>query len=478
MDRKKSASIPLLTRGDFDAGIGIFFDGFTKILVALGVWSVSLSLPADVVFRGVMPAVFLTILLSNGGIWLYYRLQRRADLVAIPAGIQSFRVFVWLFSIIVPTFNSTSDPLLALQVGVVAHLLSGLIFIAGIYLMPYILKLIPDAALFGSIAGGAMAFMILQSLDSVLSQPLIGLLAMGIIFVSYFADWRPQLPAALIAMLVGVILNVFSGEIVWSKLSEAEIGFFLPRLQRAVLDKDVWVYVLKFLPLIIVFSLDEVITGLQAVAQATLCGDDHDAKKPLLICGIADVVGSLFGNPLAVGLYWGYPAWKKVGARTGYHLIAIVAYGLISMTGIGSYVVEIIPLASVLPLLIFVGISSFSQAFSTFDQKYYPALTLALVPLLINFIGNNASLDNLSGLSKLGYGAPMLALLIASAMIYLIDRQWLRLALISLFALLLSLVGVLHSPGLIGTADFHLAKDFVMIYIIGFGWSMLQYLRK
>ena len=47
----------------------------------------------------------------NGGLWLYYRhiAKSRGDgnLTAVPAGLQAGRMFIWLYSIMLPVFSAT-----------------------------------------------------------------------------------------------------------------------------------------------------------------------------------------------------------------------------------------------------------------------------------------------------------------------------------------------------------------------------------
>ena len=137
-----------------------------------------------------------------------------------------------------------------------------------------------------------------------------------------------------------------------------------------VFDKPVYA-LLPFCMVIIVFSLNEVITGIQAVEQAKECGDTFfTTTKPLVLCGVASMVGALFGNPLAVGLYWGYPGWKKMGSGTGYHLGIVGLYALVGLTGLSAIITAFIPEAVVLPILVFVGISSYSQAFETTSKAW------------------------------------------------------------------------------------------------------------
>ena len=42
------------------------------------------------------------------------------DLTAVPAGLQAGRMFIWLFSIMLPVYLSTNDAELAFKVGVLA----------------------------------------------------------------------------------------------------------------------------------------------------------------------------------------------------------------------------------------------------------------------------------------------------------------------------------------------------------------------
>ena len=67
---------------------------------------------------------------------------------------------------------------MAFKVGVLAHFIGGAVFIIGAFVVPKILKIVPAGALFGSLAGGAMAFLILQSMDGTLKMPLVGWLSL------------------------------------------------------------------------------------------------------------------------------------------------------------------------------------------------------------------------------------------------------------------------------------------------------------
>ncbi len=320
-----SVKIPLFKKADLDASIGVFFDGFSKVIVAVAILLGTFSLDGGTVFGTMMPGVLVTVLVMNGGLWLYYRHIAKsrgdANLTAVPAGLQAGRMFIWLYSIMLPVFNTTGDAEMAFKVGVLAHFIGGAVFIIGAFVVPLILSIVPAGALFGSLAGGAMAFLILQSMDGTLKMPLVGWLSLIVLFVIYLGKVNTKLPAALIAIVVGAGIAWATGSMSFSTVTDSlqNLNFYIPNVTFGIFSGDVISQTLPFLPIVIVFSLNEVITGIQAVEQAKECGDTFfTTTKPLVLCGVASsMVGALFGNPLAVGLYWGYPGWKKMGSGTG-----------------------------------------------------------------------------------------------------------------------------------------------------------------
>ena len=101
-----------------------------------------------------------------------------------------------------PVYLSTNDAELAFKVGVLAHLIGGIVFIIGAFVVPILLKIVPAGALFGSLAGGAMAFLILQPMNGTLNMPVVGWLSMIVLFIIYIGHVEVKLPAALIAMVL------------------------------------------------------------------------------------------------------------------------------------------------------------------------------------------------------------------------------------------------------------------------------------
>ena len=89
----EKAGIPFFKKADLDASIGVFFDGFSKVIVAIAILAGTFGLDGGTIFGTMMPGVFLTVVILNGGLWLYYRkiaaYRGDPDLTAIPAGLQA-----------------------------------------------------------------------------------------------------------------------------------------------------------------------------------------------------------------------------------------------------------------------------------------------------------------------------------------------------------------------------------------------------
>lgn len=468
-----NVKIPLFKKADLDASIGVFFDGFSKVIVAIAILVGTFGLAGETVFGTMMPGVLVSAIVLHGGLWLYYRsvAKQRGDsnLTAIPGGIQAGRLFIWLFSIMLPVYMQTNDADMAFKVGVFAHFIGGAVFVIGAFVVPKILKIVPAGALFGALAGGALAFLVLQPMDGILKMPLVGWLTLIVLFVIYLGKIQTKLPAALIAIVIGAAIAWVSGVMAPSAITDslANVGFYLPTPFLGMFNPEVMANTVPFLPIVIVFSLNEVITGIQGVEQAVECGDDYfTTTKPLVIAGIASMVGALFGSPLAVGLYWGYPGWKKMGSGTGYHLGIAVLYALVGLTGLTAIINAFIPEATVLPILVFVGLTSFAQAFEVVKKKYYPAVIMAAIPVVMDFIVGNVAEGSLAGFAMFKPGSAFIGLLIGCIFVFIIDNNWKAVAVVNVIALALTAVGMIHSPSIVLTEGYVFVTEFIIAYAV------------
>ena len=118
-----------------------------------------------------------------------------------------------------------------------------------------------------------------------------------------------------------------------------------------------------------------------------------------------------------------------------------------------------------LPILVFVGISSYSQAFEVVTKKYYPAVIMASLPVVMDFIMDNVAEGKLAGFSA------FVGLLVGCVFVFIIDNDWLKASITNVVALALTGIGMIHSPGLLFTESYSPNLGFVAVYcvlIVGF----------
>ena len=125
-----------------------------------------------------------------------------------------------------------------------------------------------------------------------------------------------------------------------------------------------------------------------------------------------------------------------------------------------------IPEAVVLPILVFVGISSYSQAFEVVDRKYFPAVIMASLPVVMDFIVDNMREGALPGFMAFDPGSAFVGLLVGCVFVFIIDNNWKNASITNAAALALTGIGMIHSPGILGTAAYAPDMGFVQVYIV------------
>lgn len=480
-------------KNDTDAMLGVFFDGIPKIIAGVGIMIGVLGMSNQTVYKNILPGIGLAVALLSVYFWYEGILlaKKRDDLsvVAMPGGLVAGRFFVWLFAIMGPTFWSTKDAVLAWQVGLWAQILGGVVFAVAALVSGYLLKIIPKGALFGSLAGGALAWLFLAPIGDVFARPTIGMLSMFLLLLLYMGNFKTKLPTAIIAIGLGTIIGWASGQmdLIALKTSVTHIGFNVPIFNLSFLNKVAFMQTLKFLPIIVAFSFGEVISGIQAIEQADAGGDIYDSKRILLGTTLTSMITAFFGNPFPMGTYWGHSTWKKINAGTSYMLANGMLYLILCCTGLVAIVTAFIPVESALPLLVFIGIASAAQAFEIAEKKYYSAVILAMgIPLIELLWGKitaaaaltqNWTLQNLNsqgiatGYEVLNYGASFTGLIWGAMFCFIIDNNWKKAKLTALVGVVLSFIGVIHSSQLKINANFEIT---ILYLIVGLTLLFLE----
>ena len=365
---------------------------------------------SDLLLKFILPGAAVSLLVGN----LFYasqahRLARREgrdDVTALPYGINTPSLLVYIFFVMVPVYSRAMaggvEPEAAARsawlMGLVACLGSGLIELIGSFFAESIRKHTPRAALLSTLAGIAIGFISMTFALQIYQRPVIAMVPMAIIFMTYFAQVRLPLglPGGFVAVLVGTtcgwllpmaLPESLSGPPM-SATSVAEAwnlrGTYLP----AFVGNEVWQLLREpsqwvgYLSVIIPMGLFNVLGSLQNIESAEAAGDRYSARPAMLANALGTIGASLFGSCFPTTIYIGHPGWKEMGARAGYSTLNGLVITLICFTGTVACISRIIPLEAGIAIVLWIGIIITAQAFQTTPKEHAPAAATGLFPAI------------------------------------------------------------------------------------------------
>ena len=140
------------------------------------------------------------------------------------------------------------------------------------------------------------------------------------------------------------------------------------------------------LPLIIPFALLTVVGGVNNTESARVAGDDYDVRSILLAEAAATLLAGLAGGVAQTTPYIGHPAFKEMGARSGYTLLTGVFIGVGGMLGFLANLIEMVPLAVLAPVLVFLALNITAQAFSAVPARHAIAIAVSFFPSIARLL--------------------------------------------------------------------------------------------
>ncbi|PIU18922.1 MAG: xanthine/uracil/vitamin C permease, partial [Elusimicrobia bacterium CG08_land_8_20_14_0_20_44_26] len=159
---------PLFHRDDVTAFWALFADNLANIVISTGICLTVFKMPPEVVFGRILPGMGISLL---AGLSFYSYLakklaerERRNDVTALPYGISTPIMFVYLFGVIGPVYWKLSAAgisdasVIAWRVGVAAAVVGGILEMAGSISGKYLKKIIPRAGMLGTLAGIAIVW--------------------------------------------------------------------------------------------------------------------------------------------------------------------------------------------------------------------------------------------------------------------------------------------------------------------------------
>lgn len=474
---------PWFVPGDLNGFFGLVVDNLSILgFIAMALVGI-FGFPAEVVFTRMFPGTALGVLLGNlAYTWMARRLAARTgrdDVTAMPLGLDAPTSIGMALLVLGPGFvafkagglDEQAAAIATWQLGMASLVVMGLLKTVLSFAGDWITRVLPRAALLGSIGGAALALLGFLPLVELLRHPVVGLVTLGLLLYVLVARGALPLriPGVLLAFLVGTTLYYGLG------LAGLGVpGFAVPEPVRLSPQLPLpglgfvegMSATVPYLPLLLPFGLLMVVGGINVSESARAAGDDYRTRDVLLVEALSTLVAGVCGGVAQTTPYIGQPAYKQMGARSGYTLLTGLFVGIGGMLGIVAGLVQWLPLAVLAPIIVYVGIGITVQAFQATPARHAPAVVLAFLPslayLLAIKLGNPAwiaperfaalyaetgahGLPELATLVTLGNGFIITAMLWATALVAMIEGRTRAAAGVLLLCAGLTLFGVIHS---------------------------------
>ncbi len=475
-----------LVRRDIDGFFGLALDNFIQILLIVNLCSGVLGFSPTLIYGRILPGVALSLIVGNIYYsWLAYqqaKREQRDDITALPYGINTVSLFAYIFLVMLPVklaalANGASTEQaaeLAWQAGLVACLGSGIIEFGGAWIGNMLRRMAPRAALLSTLGGIAITFIAIGFLFRTFANPVVGLVPLGVILLTYFGGVRFGIPGGLLAVLLGIALAWATGLMSWDNVRFAAalqpIGVYFPGFWLG----DLWAareVLLEYLSIILPMGVFNLIGSIQNLESAEAAGDAYPAAPCLAANGIGTLVAAICGSCFPTTIYIGHPGWKALGARVGYSVLNAIAMGLLCLSGTVALLAYFVPIEAGMAIVLWIGIVIVAQGFEVTPRHHAPAVVVGLLPAIAAW----AALIAKNSLRAAGLGTPdkpltvdlvplfqlsdtyidgafaleqgfiFSATILSAITVFIIERQFLQAAYWSLGAAVLSWVGLMHS---------------------------------
>ncbi len=497
-------------RGDIDGFFGLAIDNLVQLLLIDALCRFVLKFDSELIYGHVLPGVAVSLLIGN----LFYAWQarelarrtRRKDVCALPYGINTVSLIAHVFLVMLPAKLDAdkNTPALAAEIawqaGMVACLGSGLIEFVGSFFAQYLRRITPRAALLSTLAGIAVGFISMTFFFRIFAHPMIGFLTLGIVLLTYFGKVRFKggIPGGLVAVGLGTALAWLTGVAPVSDVKVLSPQLYLPipvigDLLRGLSNG----YLTKYLPIIIPMGLFNLIGSLQNIESAEAAGDRFAVTPSLVTNGLGSIAAAAFGSCFPTTIYIGHPAWKAMGARTGYSVLNAVFFTIVCLGGLLSAITYAIPVDAGMAIVLYIGIVITAQAFQATPREHAPAVVIGLLPglaawgtlmakqalevvkqpLNAEVVPAFQKLDNwIDGGLALSEGFILTSMILAAATVAIIEKKFRQAAAWCASAAMLSAVGLMHSykhvEGGVAMALFEPGRDWARGYTHAWDWAI------
>lgn len=467
--------------GDLNGFFGLVVDNLSILGFIAAALIGIFGFPPDIVFTRMFPGTALGVLVGN---LIYTVMARRLamrtgrhDVTAMPLGLDAPTSIGMALLVLGPAFvawqaqglDAESAAIATWQLGMASLVVMGLLKLVLSFFGEAVTRLVPRAGLLGSIAGIALVLMGFLPLVEAMRSPIVGFVTLGLLLYVLLA--KGQLPVKL----PGVFVAFVAGTLLYYGLGAAGLGVGFSWPQSTPLQLVIpWPSLgfieglpatVDYLPLLLPFGLLMVVGGINVSESARAAGDDYRTRDILLAEAVSTLVAGVCGGVAQTTPYIGQPAYKHMGARSGYTLLAGLFIGFGGMLGVVSGLVQWLPLAVLAPIIVYVALDITTQAFQATPPRHAAAMVLGFLPsvayMLAIKVGNPAwiaperfaelmttgdgGLPEMAVIVTLGNGFIITAMIWTSSVVAMIDGQLRRAAAFLLVGAALASVGLIHS---------------------------------
>jgi AGZA family xanthine/uracil permease-like MFS transporter len=399
----KSAAYLRVAPGDINGFLGLLVDNLSVMALLAGILVGGYGVPAGIVFGRMVPGTAFGVLVGDllycGLALRLARRSGRSDVTAMPFGLDTPSTIGMAVLVLGPAFarfratglDATAAGLETWYLGMAATAIMGLVKVPLSFAGRALLRIVPRAGLLGSLAGVALMLIGFLPIVELLQSPVVGLLSLGLVLYALVAKGRipGRLPGVLFAVLIGTLLY-YGLEL----CGFAGMQFHAPALtplRPALPHPDPGILrgvagAVAYLPLLLPFALLTVIGGVNNTESARVAGDDYDVRSILLAEAGATLLAGLVGGVAQTTPYIGHPAYKQMGARAAYAWMTGLCIGIGGMLGLLSDLVELLPIAVLAPVLIFVALDITVQAFQAIAARQAVAVAFGFFPAIARLV--------------------------------------------------------------------------------------------
>ena len=468
------------TSGDLDGFFGLFIDNIIQLILIVVLCKFAIGLPDELVVGRIMPGVAVSLLMGN----IFYAWQAKklalktgqGKVTALPYGINTVSLFAYVLFVMKPVMDQTGDAELAWRVGLVACFGSGLIELGGAFVVGWVKRVTPRAALLATLAGIAITFISMDFSFRIFADPLVGFVPLAFIFIQYIGRvYLPaNIPAGLVAVIIGTALAWGLGRMDGAALSAAAHVSIQPPLPHLsdLFGTLTSRYFIEYLPVIIPMGLFNLLGSMQNLESAEAAGDRYEVKSSLVANGLGTIAASCFGSTFPTTIYIGHPGWKRMGAGAGYSVLNGAVITVICFLGLVGFITALVPVEAGAAILLWIGAIIAAQAFQATPREHAIAVVIGFFPALaawgllmmesgLRAAGTSAGM---LGIEKLAMQLPIVgmialekgfiftSMILAALTVALVEKKYMSAALWAFTAALISATGLIHGFEISGGA--------------------------